>query len=690
MSARRRLVVLTAVAAVFARQGAAQGGPPPPLPMGEVVFPAFEERALANGARVLVVSQHEVPFVTINLVIPGGTAVDPEGIEGTATFTAQLLTRGTAARTFDDIARALDDSGISFAAAATEEWTTISLNAVTTALDEGLAVLADVVMNATFPDAAFEQTRTQALSGLRVQSSRPDVVADRAFTRALYGAHPYGRMPTIRSVQALTRSDVEAFHDEWYRPEEAWFVVAGDVDVDAITRRLEIAFAGWTSATRPPVDGEWLRAPDRMRPEIVVVHQPGAVQAEVRVGHLLPGGQIDEWEELVVANQILGGGPAGRLQQVLRNARGYTYDARSTLTRERRLGRFVVSTAVRNEVLGDAVQEILNQVEQLRTRRIPQAELDDKKGYLVGSFPSSIETPQQVAAQVTTNRLLGLSDLVLERYRDRVAMVDTAQARAAAERWLRPEQFLIVVAGDAALLQPQLRGLGEATILDPEGGRLTLADLAPRPASTSFDLSGLEPASLGYDVKVGGVVLGQAVRTLEPVAEGWRFASVIDAGPQHLEQEVVVDDRLALISSRNAVSGGARESLVEARREGGRLVGRAAGGGEERAIDLQVPADVTLSDGIELALWASDLAVGSEIRLPVVDIQSGRVDNVVLRVEEATEVTVPAGTFPVFRVTVSGREAQTFHVRIAAPHIPIRMESASQPVALELTRSGRR
>jgi hypothetical protein len=138
------------------------------------------------------------------------------------------------------------------------------------------------------------------------------------------------------------------------------------------------------------------------------------------------------------------------------------------------------------------------------------------------------------------------------------------------------------------------------------------------------------------------------------------------------------------------VSAGGRETIIEARREGGRIVGQASENGRSQAIDMAAPDGVTLSDGIELALWTSALAVGLEIRLPVANVQTGTVDNVVLRVEEETEVTVPAGTFPVFRVTVSGREAQTLYVRVAAPHIPIRMESASQPVALELAGLGGR
>ncbi len=665
---------------------AAQGGPPPPLPVEEVGFPPVHESTLSSGAHLVVVPWSEVPFVTVNVVVPGGTVADPAGREGTATFVARLLQRGTGSRSFDEIAGALDRRGISLAAAAAEEWTTISLNATTPALDEGLEILADILVDPSFPDDQVDLTRTQARTGLQVQSSRADAVADRAFTRRLYGDHPYGRLATTTSVSAVERQDLVDFHRRWYRPDGAVVVVAGDVDPERVARRLDAAFRGWEPGSKPDID--FPRAPDRTRPEVVVVHRPGAVQAEIRVGHLLMGGDVEGWEDLVVANQILGGGPPGRLQQVLRGALGYTYDARSAVTRQRRLGVFRIATAARTEVVGATVQEIFEQVERLRTRAIPGSELSDEVAFLVGSFPRSVETPQQVAGQLTEWRLIGAPADALESYRARIAAVDTARARAAAERWIRPEQFLVVVSGDAARLQPQLRALGEVRIIDTEGRPLGLSDLGVGPASEVFDLSHLTPDTLTYDVVVGGAVRGKATRILEPQDGGWRFASVIQAGFQTLEQELVVDDALEMVSSRNRMAAPTKEMQVETRREGDRITGRAIMDDGPRPVDLSVPRGVTLSDGLELALWGSRLAVGREIRLPVADVQEGVVETVVLRVEERTEISVPAGTFDVFRVSVSGRDPQTIYVRAQGPHVPIRMESASRPIALELASGG--
>ena len=660
----------------------AQQAPPEPLEIREVEFPEFEERTLSNGARLIVVPQNEVPFATLNLVLPAGSVADPEGREGTASFVAQLLERGTSRRSAEEFAEAVDFLGASFGASASDEWTTVTLAALSSTLDEGLVLLAEMVLEPAFADEELELLRTRSLSGLQVALSQASALASREFTRLLYGAHPYGRLETRASLEGITHADVLAFHDTWYRPEGALFVVAGAVDADAIAASLEQAFADWTPGGVPAV--AFADAPTRSRPEIVLVHKAGTVQAEVRVGHLLPGGDFDEATALSVANQVLGGGASGRLFKVLREERGYTYGAYSNVSRARRASRLSASMAVRTEVAGEAIAELLDLVEQLREEPLPADELSDTQSYLTGVFPLQIETPQQVAAQVTNNRLLGLSEDAIETYRSRVLALDTATVRGAAERYIRPEQLAIIVAGDAAVLQPQLAALGSVRIVDAEGNALTMADLAPKAASQSFHLSGLQPISLTYDVLLQGQVFGEAVRSLEQVDEGWRLSSVTNIGPQSINQQVVVDMNLGFVSVSSEAAMGAQSMTMNASREGDRIKGKAAAMGQEQAIDFAASPDLIISDALELALWVAVLEPGAEISLPVGVLQSGTTENVTLTVAAREEVTVPAGTFDAWRIEVAGSQPQTLWVRVDAPQIPLRITSAAQPIALEL------
>lgn len=668
---------------------AAQQAPPEPLEARDVSFPEFQERTLSNGARLIVVPQSEVPFVTLNLVVPGGSVADPAGREGTASFVAQLLDRGTAERSAAEFADELDYLGASLSASASNEWSTIGLATLTSTLDAGLELLAEVVLEPAFSDEEVELLRTRSLSGLQVELSQAAALAEREFSRRLYGSHPYGRLETQASFEAISRDDVRAYHDAWYTPDGALFVVAGAVDADDIASRLEEAFAGW-SPRGVPAPAEWSAPPSRSRPEFVIVHKPGTVQAEVRAGHLLPGGDFAEYTALSVANQVLGGGASGRLFKVLREERGYTYGAYSGLSRARQASRFQAGMAVRTEVAGEAVAELVDLIEGVRDEALPADELADTQSFLTGVFPLQIETPQQVASQVTTNRLLGLPEDAIETYRSRVLALDTAVVRAAAESFIRPEHLVIVLVGDALQLEPQLATLGSIEIVDIQGVPLSMADLVPREASVDFDLSVLVPIELSYSVLLQGNAMGEASRTLERVEGGWELRSETVLGPQTIVQSVRVDESLGFVEARSEAGMAGQSMTLEATREGGRIVGAASAMGQEQAIDFEVSDDAVVADALELAVWATELTEGLVIELPVAVLQTGTSENVTLEVVGLEEVTVPAGTFEAWRIEISGSQPQTLWVMREAPHIPVRISSSMQPISLELSAIGAR
>ncbi|HSG49051.1 MAG TPA: pitrilysin family protein, partial [Longimicrobiales bacterium] len=333
--------------AVVPSQVRAQQAPPPPLPLQEVEFPEFRELTLSNGARAVVVTNTEIPLVTVNLVIPGGSAADPVGKEGAASMVAQLLTQGTSTRGHEEMAEAVDFLGATLGAGAGRDEISVTLGSLTGQLDEALALMADAVLDPTFPEDRLELLRTQNLSALQVALSQAATVASRAFIRSVYGDHPYGKLETPASLRALTRDDLAAFHREHFTPSSALFVVAGDITADEAVARLEGAFREWTGGSGATEAHPTVL--DRAAPEVILVHKPGSVQAEVRVGHLLAEGDHPDWTSLAVANQVLGGTSASRLFQVLREEMGYTYGAYSSLGRARGQGTFQASMAVRNE-----------------------------------------------------------------------------------------------------------------------------------------------------------------------------------------------------------------------------------------------------------------------------------------------------------------------------------------------------
>ena len=213
-----------------------QAEPPPPLPTRPVAFPPFQERTLSNGARLLVVAQDEVSFVTVNLVLRSGSVVDPADRVGTAALAAELLTKVTTTASAVEIADAIDFLGGTLDASASSDWITISLGVLEPDLARGLELLADVVINPTFPEDELELLRTRALSGLEASLGSPAVRASRAFTRAVYGDHAYGKLDTPETLQAIDRASLQRFHETWFRPGNGLFVVVGSVSADRAAR----------------------------------------------------------------------------------------------------------------------------------------------------------------------------------------------------------------------------------------------------------------------------------------------------------------------------------------------------------------------------------------------------------------------------------------------------------------------
>lgn len=663
----------------------AQQTPPEPLPMEEVAFPPFEERALDNGARLLVVSQGEVPFVSVNLVLPGGQSVDPGDELGLAEMTAGLLTKGTATRSADSVARAVDFLGAALSASAGTDWTTVSAGAVTSVLPDVLELMADVVMNPSFPAEELDLLRVRTLSALRQALSQPGMVADRTFIEAIYGDHPYGQLATPQTLQALDRASVVEFHDRWFRPDSALFVVAGDVTADRAEELLEEAFRGWSPGEVPAV--EYGPVPTTGRPRMILVHQPGSVQSVVRAGHPLMHGTDDDWTPLSVANQILGAGPTGRLFEVLREEMGLTYGAYSTVQRRRDRGYFRAQVETRTEATGEALEALLGEIDRMRSEMVAPDELKDARDFLVGSFPLQIETPQQIAGQVTRARLLGLPASHLETYRERVADVGPQTVRRVVSEHIDPQDMTVVVVGDAARVHGQLTTFGPVEVRTPGGQSLDIAELLPAQRSETLDASLLEPLRLEYRMMFQGQEVGTVTRTLVPgdTAGVMRFEGEADIGPQQVAQSVTFEAATFEPLAADAtitVQGQTIAMDVEVR--DGRLVGTVRTPQGPQQIDQPVPAGALVGDMAELALWIATLEEGEELTMPVVQVESGSVSNVTYVVGPVEEVTVPAGTFQAWRIEMGGPQPQTVWARVEAPHVLVKLEPGGQPVVMEL------
>jgi len=477
---------LPSVAAVpvqdtFDRSAEPNPGPNPAFTPAPVV-----RRRLSNGLEVLIAERHNLPVVGLNLVIKGGGTLVPIGKEGLASLAGNLLTKGTKTRDSLQIASELSDLGASMNANGGAESCDLSLTTLTRNLPRALKIYTDVLLNPTFPEKELERLRTQQLSTLLRQADSAPTIANLIFPKLLYGeTHPYGRSNagTPKSVKSLTRDDVVGFYQSLFVPNNAALVVAGDVTPDAIMPILEAALKDWKPGS--PV-ATTLPEPPASRPVTVyLVDKPGAAQSILSVGQVGVARNTPDYFPLTIMNAILGGQFSSRINLNLREDKGYTYGARSSFNFAKGPGPFEAGAPVKTEDTRPALVELIKELTDITGPRPATAtEVAFAKDRLIKGFPARFESIAGGGGRRGGGGGGGLGGTLAElvlydlpndyftAYRDKVEAVTPADVARVAKKYLDPSRMTILVVGDRATIETEIRSLPFAkviNILDTDG-----------------------------------------------------------------------------------------------------------------------------------------------------------------------------------------------------------------------------
>jgi len=692
---RAAVAVLALVPALRLSAQAFPTTPPQATRLAPVHFPPFKEATLPSGLALVVIEHHEQPVVSVSLAFRAGAIYDPAGKEGLSELTAELLSKGTATRTAEQIASTIEGVGGHLSASSADDFLTISVDALSDQLELVFDLLGDVTLHSTFPTSELELARTRSLSALALQLSQPGSVAQRVFAREIYGRNPYGRSPTSDSYRAVTPEDVTRFARERLRPGGGGglLVVAGDVTDAQVRELVDKAFAGWRGT---PPSGPALPPPlTRLAPDILLVHRPGSAQANIVVGNptILPTDPV--YYAGRVAAQVLGGGADSRLFLILREQKSWTYGAYASLRRHRGLGYWQATAEVRTDVADSALVELLHQIERIRTELIPDSELTAAKGFLVGSFPLTIETPSQIASQVANAKLLGLGDDYLRLYRERLSAVTALQARAAAARLFRRSALSIVVVGDGAKLYDRLKAIGPVRLMDVDGKGLTPGDLDPPPARITLDPAQLGSRSDSSQVVVQGKPLGFAVADITQVGDSVVYSEHAVMGNGMFDQRTTVvfaaadaaARRLDQVMIRQGTKAEAHLVYAGGRVKGNNLVPQADGSVRQLPVDTVVPPGIVDENVAPLVGSSLVLTPGQTLRLAVFTPSEVATRVLTFKVGRPEAVVVPAGTFQAYRVDVTGPKVPlVLYVSVDSPHRVVKQEFVGQPVVIELVK----
>ncbi len=432
---------------------------PPPLgPNAPLQLPRQLHFVLANGLRVRLVEQHRLPIVALELVVDAGASRDPAPLPGLASFTAAMVTEGTARRTSTRISDELGLLGASMAASAGPDAASLSGGCLSEHLPEFLDLFADSAMHPSFPKDDFERVQDERRVTLLQQRDQPAIVAARAFASAFWGDHPYGHaiLGTEASLARTRRTDLARFHDRYWRPANAELVVVGDVTEAQLRSLLDRSLGSWKAGAKAAaLPGRGPVAPHRT----VLIDKRGASQSYLSLGAPGLDRRSPDFVPATVMFEVLGGGTASRLFRTLREEKGYTYGMGAGADARRLAGASVVRGSVKAEVTGAALRDLLAELARMRDEPVPADELAEAKAGIVRSLPSEFATVGEIAGHLGELAIHDLPDDYWNTYAQAVEQVSAADVQRVAQRYLDANRLTLVMVGPAEVVRPQLAEL---------------------------------------------------------------------------------------------------------------------------------------------------------------------------------------------------------------------------------------
>ena len=425
---------------------------PPPL-ANEPAFnpPVPAERKLKNGAELLVVENHAVPLVAIDLNIRAGVDDEPLNRDGLADFLAQMLMEGTTTRTAIELDIARERLAAQLATGAGDSEITIHLNALKETLPDALALMADVALHPAFREADIQRLRGLVLTGLEEKKGNARALAMDDFDRVIWGAKNARGQPsggTPESVKAIQAADLKRFHKTWFVPNNALISVSGDTTPDEIAGLLDQAFAKWKPGRLPARRKRTY--PKASARTIVLTDIPTASQSQVWVGWRGPKASDPEALPLQVGNNVLGGLFTSRLNRNLREDKAWSYGVKSRVGFTDDSGTMLAAGGIIAQHTAEALAEYEKELTRIRSGDMTDEELGRAKEAIIRGLPSMLETDDAVASAMAGLVVLGRPLDYYATLPAKVTAVDKAEVMKAIDEWVKPAEWQIVVVGPAA------------------------------------------------------------------------------------------------------------------------------------------------------------------------------------------------------------------------------------------------
>ena len=466
---------LNAATVTLDRSKQPSGGPTPAF-----VPPTPKRGSLDNGMEVIVANKSAVggALVSFALMARAGATGDPAELPGLSSFTAAMMDEGTSTRSSQEIAAAFEHIGSRLSTDARKEMTLLTAETLNRHWRHALGLAADVARNANFPEHELERVRRERLTDLRRAKDDAGFLADSNFGALVFGPNsPYAHsnLGSEASVAAAQRADMAAQHSQTLRPDHLCLLVAGDVGLDEAVAAAEELFGDWQAPDDAAASiGAGDVSSNGDGPHIYLIDKPGAAQSVIRAGMPVVARSHPDYMALSVLNYAFGGQFSARLNQNLRQDKGYSYGYNSGISWYNAPSMLSAGGSVQTAVTRQAVVETLKEFADISGQRpLTDEELENAQNGLRLGYPAGFERPAQLLGQLVTLAQFNLPDDYFRSFEQRLASVSLADTHRVGAEYLAPSRLAVLVVGDREQVEEPLRGLGHGlTVLDAEGNEL--------------------------------------------------------------------------------------------------------------------------------------------------------------------------------------------------------------------------
>lgn len=444
--------------------------PPHPKPLAPLKLPDIQSTSLSNDLHISLINQDKLPIISLKVIIFSGESSSSQRLPSLATLTARTLSNGASFLSADEIEERIEVIGGTFSVSTYPDYSLLSFTFLNDYFDQALDLLSGMLLLPTFPEQEIENEKRTLYYELVERIKDPEFLVRRQLLRLLFRNHHYNQINyNLDVIRNSAQEDLVSFHDNYYLPNNAHIILAGNLDIENALRRIMYYFARWkrkelkhSSSPSPQPFAE---------KKVCFIDLPEAEEATIYMGNIMPAASHPDIFPLIVMNQILGGTTNDRLFMNLRESKGYAYHVFSELEFYEECSVFLVKARVRPDVVYASIEEIYKEINNISAKKIPSVEVEQAKSYIIGNFPLHIQTLESLTSKIAEIKALNLGEEHWSKYNENIMAVNPETVFEMARKYplLTP---VVVIAGNSDIIIDQFRGKEEVEVFDQRGTSL--------------------------------------------------------------------------------------------------------------------------------------------------------------------------------------------------------------------------